>query len=182
MYIISVHTYHTFYSNGISLTLSHSLLSFKLATGDAFRLYVSSIRTRKQAHDNQNGNSKESDVLNVFYGTHPQSLSSGGLANSKVYGDDDIKNLAKNAQEFFSPLDGKLLSDGETKVSVPSRVEDLVYFHKRGKRGKYEMSQKEKDAHHLAMLILYVIPHLAQLVSKLTGDRTLEKLSSDVLC
>jgi len=44
------------------------------------------------------------------------------------------------------------------------------------------MSQKEKDAHHLAMLILYVIPHLAPLVAKLTNDRTLENLSSDVLC
>jgi len=145
-------------------------------------LYVSSIRTRKQAHDNQNGNSKKSDVLNVFYGTHPQHLSSGGLANTKVFGDDDIENLATNAKEFFSPLDGELLPDGETKVSVPSRVEDLVYFHKRGKRGKYEMSQKEKDAHHLAMLMLYVIPHLAWLVAKLTRDRTLENLSSDVLC
>ena len=145
-------------------------------------MYVSSIRTRKQAHDNQNGNSKKSDVLNVFYGTHPQHLSSGGLANTKVFGDGDIKNLATNAQEFFSPLDGELLPDGETKVSVPSRVEDLVYFHKRGKRGEYEMSQKEKDAHHLAMLMLYVIPHLAPLVAKLTRDRTLENLSSDVLC
>jgi len=169
-------------SNGISLTLSHYLFSFKLGTGDPFRLYVSSIRTRKQAHDNQNGNSKKSDVLNVFYGTHPQHLSSGGLANTKVFGDGDIKNLATNAQEFFSPLDGELLPDGVTKVSVPSRVEDLVYFHKRGKRGEYEMSQKEKDAHHLAMLILYVIPHLAPLVAKLTRDRTLENLSSKVLC
>ena len=53
-------------SNGISLTLSHSFLSFKLATGDPFKLYVSSIRTRKQAHDNQNGNSKKSDVLKVL--------------------------------------------------------------------------------------------------------------------
>jgi len=64
---------------------------------------------------------------------------------------------------------------------VPS-LEKLVYFHKRGKRGEYEMSQKEKDAHLLAMLILYVIPHLAPLVAKLTDDRTLENLSSDVLC
>ena len=64
---------------------------------------------------------------------------------------------------------------------MPS-LEKLVYFYKRGKRGEYEISQKEKDAHLLAMLILYVIPHLAPLVAKLTDDRTLENLSSDVLC